>query len=309
MLRRGLRLLCSGAHGAAAATGAAASAVASDSSLVASAFVPTKLALFLPPGWNVENAAAGASFHNTHVPVAGQPPKSASSEAQTPRPPQRQLVKQFHFGEFAQMYQWVGRCAGLGARLGCHPTFEWFYLGIVVRLPVSPEGETLALYMNDGEATRAMRRNTTTGTGSGFCNWDADVTAALESETTENFCWLLTKDKRQLNAFIQETYMQWFHRADYLVFRKSRQKKDFRDNLTLEQVMADSMQRKRRLERRDARAKEHAARPKTADGEDAPFVADVLPREVREQMDAEHDGMEDARFRSGNPVHSFRLNH
>lgn len=281
----------------------------------------TALALIVPPGWHVRHPRPEKGGKNAPLVIEERPIAAFAgsgtniTSTTTPvgadgdcGPLAAVMVKDFYFGEFGQAYRWMGRCTGLAERLQCHPELEWFYLGIKATVPCSAGGEALALFMNDTEISTGMKRNTTVGTGSGTVVWDTPLMESLEAECNDTFSWLLTTDRKQLTDFIQEVYLQWYHRADYLVHRKSRQRKDFRQNLTFDQLMQEAGKRKRRLERRDARLKDNEKRT-GPDGEPAPIVTDVLPRELREQLDREHDGMEDVRMARGvGNLSTFRSN-
>ena len=149
----------------------------------------------------------------------------------------------------------------------------------------------------------------------------ADMSSRVKQKADETFCWCLVQDKKRRDTFAQDTFLQWMHRADYLVSRKSRQKKEFRNNLTLDQLLKDATtKRKRRQERRDnnttgagprdggrlaGTSPDASAAAALADS----HIADVLPREVREQLDRDSDNpLDDLRHGTGSLNHSFRTN-
>ncbi len=132
--------------------------------------------------------------------------------------------------------------------------------------------------------------------------------------------WCLMNDKKSRNDFNQDIFLQWYHRADYLVSRKSREKKEFRNTLTLDQMMQSAAKRRRRKEARTAKevaaAKPQPKRVSPAGDEDeeddiSNYAADMLPRELREQLerDSEDGGATDMiRHGKGRTTGSFRTN-
>ncbi|KAH8617001.1 hypothetical protein ERJ75_000427700 [Trypanosoma vivax] len=207
------------------------------------------------------------------------------------------VAKLFSFLNHGAQYMFLGQVMALAEEINCIPRLEWFYSDLYFILPPTAAAEQLACYMNDQERLRCGLRNQSCGTSvSGFL-WSKELHERVEKRASEDFCWLLTDDVRKTEKFLQETYIQWHHRADYLVTRKSREKKEFRQDLTLLQVMQEGQERKRRMQRRRSRQEAHEA--KIASGEESEwdnFTHDVLPRELREALDRESDGMEDVRL-------------
>jgi hypothetical protein len=112
---------------------------------------------------------------------------------------------------------------------------------------------------------------------------------------------MLTSDQKSTEKFLTETYVQWQHRAEYLVSRKSRDKLEFRQDLTLKGVIQNGQERKRRMQQRKIREDQaealSAATNKASEWDN--FTHDVLPREMREMLDKESDGMDDMRMGRG----------
>ncbi|RNF11148.1 uncharacterized protein Tco025E_06683 [Trypanosoma conorhini] len=207
------------------------------------------------------------------------------------------VAKLFSFLNHGAQYAFLGQTMALAEEVHCIPRLEWFYTELYFTLPPTPAAELLACYMNDQERLRCGLRNQSPGTSASGIQWSAELHRRVEQRATEDFCWLLTADQRKTEKFLQETYVQWHHRADYLVTRKSREKKEFRQDLTLQQVIQEGQERKRRMQRRRSRVEEQQkeiASGKATEWDN--FTHDVLPRELREALDRESDGMEDVRL-------------
>ncbi|KEG10864.1 hypothetical protein DQ04_03211080 [Trypanosoma grayi] len=207
------------------------------------------------------------------------------------------VAKLFSFMNHAAQYTFLGQVMALAEEIDCIPRLEWFFAELYFMLPPTPTAELLACYMNDQERLRCGLRNQSVRTSSSGIAWSTELHHRVEKRALEDFCWLLTDDQRRTQKFLQETYVQWHHRADYLVTRKSREKKEFRQDLTLHQVIQEGQERKRRMQRRRSRLEER--QENIASGKESEwdnFTHDVLPRELREALDRESDGMEDVRI-------------
>lgn len=208
------------------------------------------------------------------------------------------VSKMFDFLDHGAQYTFLGQVMALAEELKCIPRLEWFFTELRFTLPPTAEAEILANYMNDQERLKCgLRNHSTGGTSTSAMTWSAELAARVESRAREDFCWLLTEDQRKTERFLQQTYVQWHHRADYLVSRKSREKREFRQDLTLQQVIQQGQERKRRMQRRRSREEDKAESIKA--GKETQwdnFTHDVLPRELREALDRESDGMEDVRL-------------
>lgn len=206
--------------------------------------------------------------------------------------------KMFDFLDHGAQYTFLGQVMALAEELNCLPKLEWFFSELCFTLPPTPQAEVLANYMNDQERLKCgLRNHSKGGTSTSTISWSGELAARVESRARKDFCWLLTEDQRKTQKFLQETYVQWHHRADYLVSRKSREKREFRHDLTLQQVIQQGQERKRRMQRRRAREKtreENLRSGKETEWDN--FTHDVLPRELREALDRESDGMEDVRL-------------
>nr|CCC92412.1 conserved hypothetical protein [Trypanosoma congolense IL3000] len=220
-------------------------------------------------------------------------------------------AKLFLFLNHAAQYTFLGQAMALAEEINCIPRLEWFYAELYITLPPTPAAEQLACYMNDLERVRCGLRNQSSGTSVSGILWSEELRRRVEERAREDFCWLLTEDQRRTEKFLQETYIQWHHRADYLVTRKSREKREFRQDLTLHQVIQDGQERKRRMQRR--RSREEAREANIASGKESEwdnFTHDVLPRELREALDRESDGMEDVRLsRAGSATGGWNRGH
>lgn len=222
------------------------------------------------------------------------------------------VSKTFHFLNHGAQYNLLGQAMALAEELQCFPIVEWFYAELTVTLPPTKEAEIIASYMNDQERLRCGLRNHSLGGAktSGIC-WSAELVKRVQERSARDFCWLLTEDQRRTEKFLQETYVQWHHRADYLVTRMSREKKEFRQDITLQQVIMQGQERKRRMQRRKVRDSERKENiEKGRESEWDTFTHDVLPRELREALDRESDGMEDVRLsRAGTATGGWSRSH
>jgi hypothetical protein len=169
-------------------------------------------------------------------------------------------IKCFNIGEFAHVYSWLGKAAALAEELDTFPLLDWFYSEVTVTMPLSPRGLLIAKYMNEQELLFGTKKNFSSGTdifeeGSQLLD-DEAMCDKLASRSRHSFCWILNGQERMSSDFNSEIYLQWYHRADFLVKRRSREKKEFRLNMTLEQILkSSSQQRRRRVEKREDRDK------------------------------------------------------
>lgn len=216
----------------------------------------------------------------------------------TPDTEELPVVKVFDFLNHAAQYNLLGQVMALAEEVQCFPTVEWFYSELTLTLPPTKEAEMIACYANDEERQRCgLRNHSRGGSSASGVMWSEELSQRVRERSEKDFCWLLTNDQRRTQRFLQETYIQWHHRADYLVTRKSREKREFRQDLTLHQVIMEGQERKRRMQRRRERASEREINIKAGkESEWDNFTHDVLPRELREALDRESDGMEDVRL-------------
>lgn len=216
---------------------------------------------------------------------------STEAEAETTHEPDVIYIsKSFSFGQFGPFYHWMGRVAAMADQLEVYPDMDWFFMEVTVTVPLTEKGLTLAWYMQDEEALRGANRNVSEG-GMAFDSeasmaleknfkaidekeqekeqqeekqkekekvvWNelalpTELKNKVEQQALGEFCWLIAGDKTQREVFTSEVYLQWYHRADYLVSRKAKEFTEYRNNLTLEQVLQSASQnRKRRRERRE----------------------------------------------------------
>jgi hypothetical protein len=209
--------------------------------------------------------------------------------------------KNFSFMNHAAQYFFIGASMALADELKVYPKLEWLYSELSATIPFAEGQETLAAYMNDLETSWCGNRNLTGHTGNSTVLWSSQLKERAESRARNEFCLMLTSDQKSTEKFLTETYVQWQHRADYLVTRKSRDKQDYRQDLTLQKVMQNGQERKRRMQQRKVRAEQSEAEA-VATGNATKwdnFSHDVLPREVREMLDKESDGLEDFRMARG----------
>ncbi|CCW62601.1 unnamed protein product [Phytomonas sp. EM1] len=223
--------------------------------------------------------------------------------------------KLFDFLNHAAQYVFLGKVMALADELKCIPRVDWFFTELYFTLPPTRQAEILASYMNDEERLRCgLRNHSKGGTSKSPFKWSPELEKRVDERAKGDFCWLLTEDQHKTQKFLQETYIQWHHRADYLVSRMSREKKEFRPDLTLQQVIQQGQERKRRMQRRRMAAETKQENIRTGkESEWDNFTFDVLPRELREALDRESDGMEDVRLsRAGSATggwsRSFRSN-
>lgn len=219
-------------------------------------------------------------------------------DTHTPEDTELSVSKSFDFMNHGAQYLFLGEVMALAEELDCIPRLAWFFSELRFTLPPTPSSEVQANYMNDLESQRCgLRNHSPGGVGSSTFVWSRALTDRVAHRAEHEFCWLLTKDQRRTQQFLQETFLQWHHRADYLVTRQCREKREFRQDLTLHQVIQQGQERKRRMQRRRSREEERAddikhGRASHWDN----FTHDVLPRELRDALDRESDGMEDVRL-------------
>lgn len=206
--------------------------------------------------------------------------------------------KRFDFLNHSAQYLFLGQVMALAEELQCIPRLEWFFTELAFQLPPTPEAEMLANYMNDQERLRCgLRNHSEGGTSTSDILWSDELKNRVQARAEDDFCWLLTNNQRKTEKFLQETFIQWHHRADYLVTRKSREKREFRQDLTLTKVIQQGQERKRRMQQRKTRdTQRQQALESGKETEWDNFTHDVLPRELREALDRESDGMEDVRL-------------
>lgn len=205
--------------------------------------------------------------------------------------------KTYFFLSQNNQYQILGEVMALAKELKCIPKVEWFYAELTLTLPPTSTAATIANYMNDQEVQRCGLRNQSKGTSVSPFHWSPEMLRRIQTQSDENFCWCLTMDQRKTERFLQDILLQWHHRADYLIARKSRERKEFRQDVTLSQVILQGQERKRRMQQRKLKEeqREQDIKEKKVSEWDN-FVHDVLPREVREHLDRESDGMDDFTF-------------
>lgn len=216
----------------------------------------------------------------------------------TPIPDELPVFKTFDFLNHSAQCNLLGQVMALAEEVRCFPTVEWFYAELTFILPPTKEAEIIASYANDEERQRCgLRNHSRGGSSASGVLWSDELSRRVRERSEGDFCWALTNDQRRTQKFLQETFVQWHHRADYLVTRKSREKREFRQDLTLHQVIMEGQERKRRMQRRKERASEREKNIKAGkESEWDTFTHDVLPRELREALDRESDGMEDVRL-------------
>eukprot|EP00796_Vickermania_ingenoplastis_P007998 gene7998-5558_t len=222
------------------------------------------------------------------------------------------VVKHFDFLNHGAQYNILGEVMAMAEELDCVPLVEWFYSQLTITLPPTPAAEAIACYMNDQERLRCgLRNHSLGGTSSSDMLWSPELSRRVQERSTRDFCWVLTDDQRKTEKFLQETYVQWHHRADYLVSRKSREKREFRENITLQQVIMEGQERKRRMTRRREKAAVREAEIRSGKTTEWDTLThDVLPRELREALDRDSDGMEDVRLsRAGTATGGWNRSH
>ncbi|KAL7706042.1 hypothetical protein N2W54_006763 [Lotmaria passim] len=258
------------------------------------------------------NFASGAMLHSTFVfrrvnsTIAMVPACWSSKPAgwylipssTVPETEELRVGKRFDFLNHSAQYLFLGQVMALAEEVKCIPRLQWFYTELSFQLPPTKEAEMLANYMNDQERLRCgLRNHSEGGTSSSDIAWSDELKTRVETRAAEDFCWLLTNNQRKTEKFLQETFIQWHHRADYLVTRKSREKREFRQDLTLSKVIQQGQERKRRMQQRRTReTQRQQAIESGRESEWDNFTHDVLPRELREALDRESDGMEDVRL-------------
>lgn len=186
------------------------------------------------------------------------------------------------------------------------PKMEWMWSEVTVTMLSTPQTYILAQYLNDTESKIGTMRNQSAGgikTGDNI--WSKHLNDKIQARTNNNFMWMFNDEKNAIQNFIQSTYVQWSNRAEYLIARKSRERREFRQDLTLSQTIQQGAERKRRAERRKFKDKiaEHGAKALGMEKDDFErYSIDVLPREMREQLDEDRSkvgGMREFEHRAG----------
>ena len=282
----------------------------------------------VPPGWCLLVESAPNVIGNIKKIVAdvdgdGEAPSASTpptSDLAAPSPlPSLPVQKVFSFKSQNAMYIWLGKVGWFADRLGVVPTIEWMCTEATVtirpqlndgdvipggQLPLEavPDAERevlvsrsqlVAEYMNDAESQfGVVGSNMSQGTSVSTRRWNPKLDNKATVFAQETFCWL---NEKQTVKFSQETGMQWGNRADYLVARYSRQKKEFRKDLTLGKVIQEGKERRRRMERKKIKEvvktsmKQEMDIPEGLDERELDnfTFSDTIPRDLREQMD--HD--------------------
>ena len=288
---------------------------------------------FVPAGWcmlveseraaQVHTRVASSSLLTT--PASGEF-SSTAGEGSLPAP--LPVQKTFSFKSQNAMYLWLGKVAWFASTVEVVPTFDWMCSECTVTLRplLSAEKDMLATassgilrsdsancdgdssspsaaavsrsqlvaeYMNDVESDLGVvGGNMSSATSKSEKQWDPNLDANATLHARENFVWI---NEKRAATFSQETGMQWGNRADYLVSRYSRQKKEFRKDLSLGKVIQEGQERRRRMERKKIKevkreaVKQSLDLPEGFDEKelDSFSFEDTIPRELREEMD--HD--------------------
>eukprot|EP00760_Papus_ankaliazontas_P027447 PhM_4_TR3338/c0_g1_i1/m.12819 len=241
------------------------------------------------------------------------------------------LKKEFELGDVAGLYEWFGRCLKyVHMRTTVNPKIVWFYTSATVtfaldqhndgdgRAAIRSDQAQVAAFMDDTEREYSMRRNTSKGVGFTGIVWP-DETRKAVADATDSFKQMYHQDKNRRESFINSNITQWTQRSDYLVRRYSREKIEFRQTMTFDDMLKSSPARRRRKERiqmrikeqnqaaveeevRRARAEEQMNEDENAEQDSDPIM-DVwagVPREKREFLQAEFPGDHDVRaYRQG----------
>ena len=188
------------------------------------------------------------------------------------------------------------------------PRIEWMWSEVTVTMLSTPQTHRLAHYLNDLEVRLGQQRNASRAAlEHSQVAWSAHLQQKVEEKASRGFLWIFNSEKGSMANFVQSLYVQWCNRSEYLVTRKSRERKEFRPNLTLSGAIAEGAERRRRAERRKFKDKISEAAPHLVgmDADDfSRYSFDTLPRETRERMDADRSrvgGMEEGRMRIGGP--------
>ena len=209
----------------------------------------------------------------------------------TPADVEWNVSKTFVFLNHSAQYRLLGQVMSYAEELRCIPLIHWFYAELTVTLPPTADAELIAKFMNDEERRLCGLRNQSRGTSASDGLWSTELRRRLESDANNHFCWCLTGDVSKTDAFLSDTYVKWYHRSDYIISRMSREKKEFREDLSMKKVIVEGRERKRRMQRRkiseDQRAKDIAEQQRS---EYDTMTADVLPRDVREMLDRDNMG-------------------
>lgn len=174
------------------------------------------------------------------------------------------ITRKFSFGHFGPLYHWMARVGAMADHYAVYPDLDWFFMEINAAVPLTRRGLNLAWYMTDEEAMRGESRNVSdvapqfqpekslAVAGNSDDALSPDKRREIEEHALGQFCWLIAGDAEQRDTFTGDIYLQWYHRADYLVSRKAKEYTEYRNNLTLGELLQSASQnRKRRKQRRE----------------------------------------------------------
>jgi hypothetical protein len=207
---------------------------------------------------HIRSAAASLDEEGSPLPAVDT---SMSADERSAIDNATHAIKTFEMGDYGGMYHWFGSVMGAAKELHVTPRVDMFFTEVTLTFPLTEAGRRLALYANLQEYEKASRRNFSDGLGGGELGEAAvgipsHVLRRIEDRADTTFCWVLKQDKVQRDIFMSEIFLQWFHRADYLMRRKGKEKKEYRENMTLEQVLKSASQnRRRRTMKREEREK------------------------------------------------------
>lgn len=183
------------------------------------------------------------------------------------------ISRTFSFGHFGPLYHWMARVGAMADHYQTYPHLDWFFMEVTAAVPLTTRGLHLAWYMTDEEAVRGIVRNISPEAPQFRPNEslvapsagsDASLTPEMRRQIEEHalgqFCWVIAGDAEQRDAFTGDIYLQWYHRADYLVGRKAKEAAEYRNNLTLSQLMQSASQNRKRRKQRAEEMKEERAR-------------------------------------------------
>lgn len=245
---------------------------------------------------NVGAGDGGEAEESTTSAASASSPAATTTPRREKESPQEKIDR-LKEEEAARVEAVIARLTPTNAHLQ-HPLYstpvvEWMWSEITVTMLSTPQTYQLAQYLNDLEVRFGKLRNQTRqeGMAPSGVRWSPELQRKIEDRASMGFLWMFNNDKNGIYRYMQSLFMQWSNRADYLIARKSRERKEFRPHLTLTEAMKEGAERKRRTERRKFKDR-LATQGATALGMEKEdferYSFDTIPRDVREKMMEDH---------------------
>jgi len=108
---------------------------------------------------------------------------------------------------------WAGRVGAYQEEIKCYAGMEWFFKEIDVTITFGEgvsrdNGIALALFMSDPSRNAIVVE-------------DSELAARVTERAEKGFLWTLHSNRGQRDQFTGDIYLQWYHRADFLMRRST----------------------------------------------------------------------------------------